>query len=156
MPKYKDHWWNGPDLPVLYGGTKRAAYDAVYASSKGLPKPKPVVVRRVRPPPPPPHQILIPGLTLIETIIHYQHGKCLLCGTPLNMINPHNDMPYWAYHTHRPTFEHVVPKAKGGKNIGNRLVAHRLCNQQKDDRMPTGCELIWLAMVNAKLQIQID
>jgi hypothetical protein len=50
------------------------------------------------------------------------------------------------------TIDEVVPQAKGGRRIlGNQVAMHRACNEAKADRMPNGCELIWLALVNARL-----
>lgn len=55
-------------------------------------------------------------------------------------------------HPLRPTLDEVVPKARGGRPVlGNQVVMHLGCNARKGDRMPTGCELIWLAMVNARI-----
>lgn len=110
------------------------------------PKPK-----REREPPP---LVLPPGKTLVEAIIDIQGNCCLLCGTPLSVVNPHTGFRYNIYSKRRPTYEHVVPRARGGVNHGNRLVAHKFCNEAKADRMPTGCELVWLAVVNARLQIR--
>jgi 5-methylcytosine-specific restriction endonuclease McrA len=50
-----------------------------------------------------------------------------------------------------PSFDHVVPRCRGGGNVGNRIIAHVPCNFRKGDRMPTGCELVMLAAVNARL-----
>lgn len=41
------------------------------------------------------------------------------------------------------TREHVWPKAAGGREAGNILLAHRLCNEAKEDRMPHPCELLY-------------
>ncbi|MBD3762628.1 HNH endonuclease signature motif containing protein [Rhizorhabdus sp.] len=65
-----------------------------------------------------------------------QGGRCGLCGARLrNML--------------AVTLDHVVPRALGGSFHGNLLAAHLQCNVKKADRAPTGCELIWLAAVNA-------
>jgi 5-methylcytosine-specific restriction endonuclease McrA len=45
--------------------------------------------------------------------------------------------------------DHVKPRKWGGLDDDNLMFAHRLCNQQKGHRMPTGCERIWLAVANA-------
>lgn len=47
--------------------------------------------------------------------------------------------------------DHVYPKSS---NVGlqpNTVAAHIRCNSLKGNRMPTGCELIWLEAVNARL-----
>lgn len=55
-------------------------------------------------------------------------------------------------HPRRMTLDEVVPKARGGRPmLGNQLVMHLQCNAAKGALMPTGCERIWLAMVNARL-----
>ena len=54
---------------------------------------------------------------------------------------------------HALTIDEAIPRARGGRRIfGNQLAMHRLCNLKKADRMPNGCERIWLEMVNAKLR----
>lgn len=50
--------------------------------------------------------------------------------------------------------DHVVPKAKGGYDgPGNKVLAHKSCNNRKADRWPTGCECIFLMAVNARLGV---
>ncbi len=49
------------------------------------------------------------------------------------------------------TQDHVIPRSKGGINRANLIAAHPWCNTQKGNRNPTGCELIWLDMVNTKM-----
>lgn len=42
----------------------------------------------------------------------------------------------------------------GGPNrLGNLVVAHRWCNNRKGNRTPTGCECLWLSVVNIRLGI---
>lgn len=85
---------------------------------------------------------------LIDRIAEHQLYRCLLCGGPLDFASgfePHDDR--------RPSFDHVLPKSLGGKNDGNLLIAHRKCNSDKSNRRPTGCELVWLAAVNARLSL---
>lgn len=54
---------------------------------------------------------------------------------------------------HALTIDEAVPRSKGGRRVfGNQIAMHRLCNLRKADRMPNGCERIWLEMVNAKLR----
>lgn len=72
---------------------------------------------------------------LIPRMLEAQGGFCGICGERLRRS---------------PSIEHVVPRCRGGANAGNRIVAHTPCNFRKGDRMPTGCELIMLAAVNAR------
>jgi 5-methylcytosine-specific restriction endonuclease McrA len=85
---------------------------------------------------------------LIEEMADAQGGRCVLCGWALIFDD---DLPDHA--PQRASFDHVIPRSRGGANHGNRLAAHRKCNTEKGSRMPTGCELVWLAAVNAKLGI---
>lgn len=51
-----------------------------------------------------------------------------------------------------PTFDHVVARsAGGGRTLANGLLKHLRCNQGRGDRPPTGCDLIWQALVVARL-----
>ncbi len=52
------------------------------------------------------------------------------------------------------SIDHVIPLDAGGIDlVGNLFVAHRRCNGEKGNRMPTGCELIWLMAVNSRLSV---
>lgn len=74
-----------------------------------------------------------------------QNRRCAGCG---KRAWPH--LP--GYHPNRLTIDEVVPQAKGGRRVlGNQVAMHRACNEAKADRLPNGCELIWLALVNARL-----
>jgi hypothetical protein len=73
-----------------------------------------------------------------------QRGRCYLCGRPFGKKNPETNCA-------KSTFEHVIPRALGGRNVGNRLLAGIRCNEAKADRWPHPCELIALAAVNARL-----
>ena len=79
---------------------------------------------------------------LLQRIAKVQGGACSLCGRPLSFDK---DGPQ------QPTVEHVTPRSRGGRNHKNRLVAHRGCNLRKGAGLPTGCELILLQAVNARL-----
>lgn len=81
---------------------------------------------------------------MLRQLAEAQDGDCSLCGKPLDFTaSPNNP--------HQPTFEHVVPRIMGGGNHGNRLAAHRRCNTRKGGNKPTGCELVLLESVNARL-----
>lgn len=55
-------------------------------------------------------------------------------------------------HPLRLTVDEVVPRAKGGlRMLGNQVAMHRACNEAKADRLPNGCEIIMLHLVNARL-----
>jgi 5-methylcytosine-specific restriction endonuclease McrA len=71
-----------------------------------------------------------------------QGRTCALCGQAMRRL--------WEV-----TTEHVVPRSAGGFwGLGNVVAAHPACNTAKADRMPTGCELVWLLAVNARLGVQ--
>lgn len=63
--------------------------------------------------------------------------SCGICGAQINTLA-------------EVTYDHVVPRSKGGGNYGNIVPAHSTCNTSKADRMPRGCELVMLAALNAK------
>jgi 5-methylcytosine-specific restriction endonuclease McrA len=83
---------------------------------------------------------------LIQRLVEAQDRICPLCDDWLE-FDPEFDIA----HPLRPSVDHVVPRSKGGGQIGNLIAMHRECNCAKGDRQPTGCELIWLALVNARL-----
>jgi 5-methylcytosine-specific restriction endonuclease McrA len=87
-------------------------------------------------------------IKLIREVVAIQLGICPLCDDWLEF-----DPDFDPSHPLRPSFDHVVPRSKGGANVGNRIAMHRECNCLKSDRMPNGCELLWLAVVNARLGI---
>jgi len=71
-----------------------------------------------------------------------QFGRCAICGGNMKRGKVHS-------------IDHVVPQSRGGRDVGNLVLAHRPCNEAKANREPTGCELIWLAAVNARLEIAL-
>lgn len=66
-----------------------------------------------------------------------QNNRCALCGQ--------------IFGGGTPTFEHVVPRHRGGRNYGNLVLTHPRCNMRRADALPTGCLLIMLDVVNARL-----
>lgn len=75
-------------------------------------------------------------------LYHAQGGRCAICGKPL---------PESIY---EGSIDHVIPHALGGKDgYGNIVLAHRECNGEKTNDVPTGCEMVWLLMVNAKIGV---
>ena len=58
-------------------------------------------------------------------------------------------------HPDYPTFDHVIPRSRGGQNLlTNGVLKHRSCNAIRKDRLPTGCDMIWLAFVRARLSVR--
>lgn len=68
-----------------------------------------------------------------------QRNRCSICGQ--------------IFGSEPCTLDHVIPRALGGRHLGNMLVAHRHCNTRRGSAKPTGCMLILLAAVNARLGI---
>jgi 5-methylcytosine-specific restriction endonuclease McrA len=73
-----------------------------------------------------------------ERLHRAQDGMCGLCGGEI--VSPHMG-----------TLDHVIPRALGGRNLNNLLLAHERCNNAKADRVPTSAELETLARVNERL-----
>lgn len=56
------------------------------------------------------------------------------------------------YHPDYPTFDHVIPRQSGGgRALANGLLKHQRCNQQRGNKPPTGCDQLWLDLVQARL-----
>lgn len=83
---------------------------------------------------------------LIRAITEAQLGICPYCDDWLEF-----DPDFGISHPLRPSIDHVMPRSLGGQSVGNKLVMHRECNTLKGNRLPNGCERIWLAAVNARL-----
>jgi hypothetical protein len=86
---------------------------------------------------------------VLHRITKAQGGACSLCGEPLRLDAE-------VSFARQATIDHVVPRFLGGDNNGNRLVAHRACNSRKSATPPTGCEIVLLAAVNARLAQRIE
>ncbi len=81
------------------------------------------------------------AISVRRVLYRAQYGTCALCGLPLEERGR--------------TIDHVVPRARQGMDrIGNLVLSHMLCNGMKADRLPTGCELIWLLAVNNRLGVE--
>jgi 5-methylcytosine-specific restriction endonuclease McrA len=104
---------------------------AIWLQTNGLPKVYFSAARRAE-------NRLSRSSPLINRIAALQGDRCFLCGGQMRERSA-------------PTRDHVVPKAKGGKDGGNILAAHSACNSKKGDRAPYPCELLYLAAVNARL-----
>lgn len=69
-----------------------------------------------------------------------QGGLCASCAQPVKRFFR--------------SVDHVVPHVLGGEDkLGNYVMMDGDCNKKKADRMPNGCELIWLMAVNARLGV---
>jgi 5-methylcytosine-specific restriction endonuclease McrA len=72
-----------------------------------------------------------------------QRGRCPYCGALIDISRPRGERPSQC------TFDHVRPKARGGKGVvRNKVLAHEVCNRAKARRPPHACELFFLAVTN--------
>lgn len=80
---------------------------------------------------------------MVQALVIAQGGKCAYCPREFTDDDIDVDGPAtW------PTFDHVVPKSRGGSNsIKNGLAACIPCNGQKGNRKPTKAELAMLARI---------
>ena len=63
-----------------------------------------------------------------------QQGKCFYCDLPIDTITyPQSNEGY--------TRDHFNARCKGNSITGNKVLAHRLCNEKKDARSPTQSEI---------------
>ena len=59
------------------------------------------------------------------------------------------------FHPDYPTFDHVLPRSKGGgRTLHNGLLKHHRCNMARRNLPPTGCDLIWLEFIRARLAVK--
>ncbi len=68
---------------------------------------------------------------LRKRLYEYQQGRCCWCGQPMPLpadrVSASNRMA--------PTFEHLHPRALGGKNrVENLLLAHLCCNEKRQHK----------------------
>jgi 5-methylcytosine-specific restriction endonuclease McrA len=140
------HRFPGDNTPLtaFHGGSFNAARRAVQRA-KALRSQVFTVMARLDAEAPPRRDRLRPKAKsarecLVERIAEIQGHRCSLCGRS------------FGNGPDAPTVEHVVPRARGGRNARNRLVAHSACNNAKGDRMPSQRELVLLANVNAALE----
>jgi len=60
---------------------------------------------------------------LVTHLLTKQNNECYLCLEPFTKGNP-------------PTVDHIYPLSRGGTwEVDNLALAHRVCNQQKDNRV---------------------
>lgn len=89
------------------------------------------------------------GPDALERLIEAQEHLCGLCAKEIakNWRQTGGAL--------RASIDHVIPRSRRGPDrLGNWLASHVRCNSRKADRMPTGCELIWLLAVNARLGVK--
>ena len=80
---------------------------------------------------------------MVQALVIAQGGKCAYC--PMHFTDDDIDVEGPATW---PTFDHVVPKSRGGSNsIKNGLAACIPCNGKKGSRKPTKAELAILARI---------
>lgn len=73
-------------------------------------------------------------------LLRAQGGRCGICaGKMKNMLCVNID--------------HVVPRALGGSDRGNRMAVHIACNDRKGCRPPTACERLMLCATNLRLDV---
>lgn len=141
--------WNGDTpLTTFHGGTKSAALRAIKEAQQRRRDAERYAdwVRRGKPPSPslsPRRDRLRPRAQrgsdqLRERLFEAQRGLCGICGALI-------------YAASEGTIDHVLPRALGGKNAGNVVLAHARCNNAKAARPPTRRELETLALVNERL-----
>ena len=59
------------------------------------------------------------------------------------------------HHPDTPTFDHVIARSDGGgRTLSNGLLKHQRCNQQRGNKPPTGCDLLWRDLVQARLSMR--
>lgn len=75
-----------------------------------------------------------------------QDGRCAICSFELVRDARFLDEHSW-------NLDHVYPRSRYRRlgNRGNVLLTHVGCNTRKSDRDPTGCEILLLHAVNARL-----
>lgn len=70
-----------------------------------------------------------------------QRSRCSICGNRMALDRAGHLMATW---------EHVIPRARGGggHEARNKVIAHKGCNTLKGDRAPTACELLFCQVTN--------
>lgn len=84
-------------------------------------------------------------------MLHWaQGGVCAGCGKSIGLKGKAKRSPNY------PTFDHVDPRHLGGlRSVANGLLKHQRCNGFRDNRLPTGCDLVWHWGVLARLQSDV-
>lgn len=68
------------------------------------------------------------------------------CGVCFEILGPRKDGGEIRWN-----LDHVWPKRYRRGNWGNIVLAHTRCNGKKADRRPTGCQILFLTIVNARM-----
>lgn len=97
-----------------------------------------------------PHGVAGPGVQP-KVLMRLQGRRCYLCtGDLTDQMTPgHKGTPL------DPAFrtrDHVMPRILGGTHWRNVLLSCVDCNSRKSGRLPTPCELIYLAAINLQLE----
>lgn len=87
--------------------------------------------------------------TLRNALWKAQAGCCWICRE--RMVPPTDPRP--AHHPKRASLDHVWPRSVYGENgdFGLTLLAHRECNEQRGNRIPTDREIRELVAVYRRL-----
>lgn len=121
---------------------RRQRFLAIYGPTIYLRPAPPMMTRPAAPAPPErsafKNEVAAMRARRRDRLIWAQHGRCYLCEGLFD-------------ERRLPTEDHVRPRARGGGNARNILMACPPCNQEKADRKPTARELAVLAHVNAIL-----
>ncbi|MFL5900900.1 MAG: HNH endonuclease [Solirubrobacterales bacterium] len=90
------------------------------------------------------------GRRFVERLFDAQNGFCAACGEEMFLPKRHPHHNYLLYASR----DHLVPRKRNGTNCPRNAVAmHVGCNSRKGDRAPTGCELIFHALVLERLHL---
>lgn len=77
-----------------------------------------------------------------QTLNGAQDGLCALCGHEM------------LEELRNRSIDHTIPRSLGGKDdLGNLVLSHKECNGAKSNDIPTGCEMVWLLAINARLGV---
>jgi CRISPR/Cas system Type II protein with McrA/HNH and RuvC-like nuclease domain len=83
-----------------------------------------------------------------QRLWHAQNGRCAYCFQPLEF-----DPLQRLNAPSAPTEDHVFPRSRYKGIHRNRVLVHRRpCNEGKEDRDPTGCEILALAWVWLRME----
>ena len=75
-----------------------------------------------------------------------QDGICAGCGCRM-------DKKTWGKQLqHSPTLDHIIPRSQADDHtIGNLLLKHKSCNEERSSKPATGCDRIWQLAVMARI-----
>lgn len=76
-----------------------------------------------------------PDTELFQTLWSSQQGACALCGEVM-LRNRFEAAHATLWRKHRATFDHIIPRSKGGADTQENLqLAHARCNKIKGNRL---------------------